>query len=339
MNKIAFAFAGLLAVVTALHSCKKDAPEPASLQFTKAAYFPDPVYTFQNNNLYEARFQLGRKIFYDPVLSSDSTVSCATCHEQAHAFAGHGTAFSTGVNGQAGVRNSPSITNLAWFPAFMWDGGINHIEVMPIAPITNPVEMNQSIAGVLAKLNQSAAYKAEFLHAYNVQEINSQSLLRALAQFIGTIVSDRSKYDDMRKGTATFTSQEQAGYSLYQANCSSCHTEPLFTDFSYRNNGLDSVFTDQGRELITLSPSDAGKFKVPGLRNVELTYPYMHDGRFYSLNDVLDHYSSHVLSSSTLDVSLAGGIPLNDQEKSALIAFLKTLTDHQLTIDQRFSEP
>lgn len=333
----------LLAVIAAgslLFACNKPTIEKAEpWGFQKAAYFPEPVYTFQNNKQSYSRFKLGRALFYDPVLSSDSTISCALCHEQPHAFGGHSTAFSTGVNGLLGNRNSPPIFNLAWSPAFMWDGGINHLEVMPIAPITNPVEMDETLANVVAKLQQSERYRDLFKAAYGSETITDQKMLQALAQYLAMIISDNAKYDKVRRGESSYTANEQAGYDLFVAKCSQCHTEPLFTDQSYRNNGLDAIFTDQGRAIITQQASDAGKFKVPSLRNVELTYPYMHDGRFFTLNQVLDHYHSGVQQSSTLDPLLSTGIPLTGTEKQQLIAFLKTLTDYELLNDRWLAAP
>lgn len=328
-----------LAVGSMLLSCKKTTLEKGELWgFKKQDYFPEPVYTFEGNKQDYDKFLLGKALFFDPILSSDSTVSCALCHEQPHAFGGHSTAFSEGVNGALGNRNSPPIFNLAWSPAFMWDGGINHIEVMPVAPITNPVEMNETMANVIAKLQQSERYRALFKAAYGTEEVTDQKLLKAMTQYLVMIISDNAKYDRMRRGEATFTATEQAGYDLFVQKCSQCHTEPLFTDHSYRNNGLDATFTDLGRALITQQASDEGTFKVPSLRNVELTYPYMHDGRFFTLNQVLDHYSAGVVQSSTLDPMLSSGIPLTGTEKQQLIAFLKTLTDYKLLENQWLRE-
>ncbi|MNJ86371.1 Cytochrome c551 peroxidase precursor [compost metagenome] len=322
-------------------SCKKPQVEPykENWGFKKPDYFPVPAYNFENNPQSFARFTLGRHLFYDPLLSSDQTVSCATCHIGAHAFSGHNDALSTGVNGLVGTRNSPSIANMAWTPAFMWDGGINHIEVMPIAPLTNPVEMNETLINLVSKLSASDHYKKLFKAAYGTEEITDQRILRAFAQFMMMIVSDNSKYDQVKRGEASFTATEQQGYALFQQKCSQCHTEPLFTDYSYRNNGLDTAFADPGRFLITHLANDKGKFKVPSLRNVEVTYPYMHDGRYFTLNQVLNHYSSGVRHSATLDPLLDNGIPLTSAEKSQIIAFLKTLTDTEIMNNYWLSEP
>lgn len=333
----------LLVVLSAgsfLVSCKKATVESyEAWGFSSPSYFPVPVYQFENNKQSFQKFSLGRDLFYDPLLSSDGTISCASCHANSHAFAGHNTALSPGVNNLVGTRNSPSIANMAWSPSFMWDGGINHIEVMSIAPLTNPVEMNESLVNIVEKLAASDKYKKRFKEAYGTEEVTDQRILKALAQFMMMIVSNNSKYDQVKRGEATFTETEQQGYSLFQQKCSECHTEPLFTDYSFRNNGLDLTFSDPGRYLITQELDDMGKFKVPSLRNVLMTYPYMHDGRFYTINQVLEHYTSGVKQSGTLDPLLTNGIPLTATEKMQIIAFLKTLNDETLLTNYWLSEP
>jgi cytochrome c peroxidase len=329
-----------LSLLALFASCSKNKVEPLKeWGFNYDENFPTPVYNFENNPLSYNKFLLGKALFYDEYLSIDSTISCATCHEQPHSFGGHSSQFSTGVNNQVGTRNSPAIFNLAWNPTFMWDGGINHIEVMPIGPITNPVEMNETMANVVQKLQNSSRYRKLFKEAYGNEEVTDEKMLKALAQFLAMIISDQSKYDKVKRGEAAFTSTEQAGYDLFVQKCSACHTEPLFTDHNYRNNGLDQTFTDLGRGLITGNSSDNGKFKVPSLRNVELTYPYMHDGRFFTLSQVLDHYHTGVQQSATLDPLLQTGIVLTSTEKQQLIAFLKTLTDYELLGNRWLMEP
>ncbi len=331
-------FLAVLALMSV--SCRKVVvKETDGFGFRQPSYFPDPVYPFGQNTITRERYELGRELFYSPVLSSDNTISCGTCHSQVHGFADHNLAFSMGVDGQLGTRNAPPIFNLAWQPHFMWDGGVNHLEMFSIAPITNPVEMNETMAGVMEKLNTSEHWKSRFLKAYGTDEVTDQMLFRALTQYMLLVISDRSKYDEMRRGKVPFSEQEQAGYALFQSKCASCHAEPMFTDYSFRNNGLDETFTDVGRALITQNAVDEGTFKVPTLRNVMLTYPYMHDGRFFTLNEVLDHYSEGVQHSSTLDPLLENGIPLTAQEKEDIKAFLRTLTDHALMSDPLLSEP
>jgi cytochrome c peroxidase len=334
MNKLFYLFITLIILL----SCKKEIIEN-TFEFSYSSTFPTPVYDVNQHDFSYSKFNLGRTLFYDPILSIDSTVSCATCHEQPHAFAGHSGAFSEGVFGQIGNRNSPSLANAAWIPKFMWDGGVNHIEVMPIAPITNPVEMHETLENVLVKLKRSTKYQSLFKKAFGNETITDQQMLKALSAFMAMIVSDQSKYDKVIRGETTFSSTEQTGFDLFNQKCSSCHSGSLFTDFDYKNNGLDQTFSDIGRGLITQNPQDYGKFKTPSLRNIELTYPYMHDGRFYNLTQVLDHYSTGIQQSATLDPSLQNGIPLTSSEKTALIAFLKTLTDYELLTNRWLSEP
>lgn len=299
--------------------------------------WPTPVYNFSNNPLTADGFTLGRYLFYDPILSSDNTISCGSCHQQFSAFANAGHDVSHGVNGLLGTRNTPAIQNVNWLPAFMHDGGINHIEVMPLGPITNPVEMNETMANVVAKLSASGKYKQLFTKAYGDDMVNSQRIFRAIAQFMGTMYSYNSKYDKVKSGDESFTAQEQAGYTLFVQKCSSCHKEPLFSDYDYRNNGL-VAYVDSGRAHITGNASDRYKFKTPSLRNIEKTAPYMHDGRFYTLDQCLNHYISGIVNSPTLDPTLVGGINLSTQDKSDIIEFLKTLTDTKFLTDPRYSE-
>lgn len=326
--------------ITAGTSCHTE-EEPQALfpGFVVPASFPQPVYLSSTNLITEDGFQLGRRLFYDPVLSKDGTISCGTCHAQLHGFADHSIAFSIGIYGRTGTRNAPSLSNLAWHPAFMWDGGINHIEVMPIAPLTDSVEMGETLLNIIAKLNQHPDYPALFEKAFGSPQITDQRILYAFAQFMAMMISADSRYDQYMKGTTTFTANEEAGLNIFRQKCASCHPEPLFTDFSYRSNGLDITPADPGRERITQNMADHGKFKVPSLRNVSLTYPYMHDGRFFSLNQVLDHYASGIQPAANLDPLLAQGIPLNAEEKIQLLAFLKTLRDDTFLSNPLFSEP
>ena len=323
-------------ILAGLFACKKEITSTEWVGLTYPSYFPDPIYKFTNNELTIQRFALGKKLFFDKNLSLDGTISCATCHAQSHGFADHNVSFSTGVGGAIGTRNSPSIANMVWSPSFMWDGGVNHIEVFSVAPITNPLEMKETMAHVISKLNSDPNYRLLFKLAYGDSKINDQSMLRALTAYMSMIVSCNSKYDKVKQGKASFTSIESEGYNVFQAKCASCHTEPLFTNYAYVNNGLDSIFTDLGRARITFNDSDKGKFKVPSLRNVTLTYPYMHDGRFWTLDQVLDHYSEGIKPSSTLHPSLVGGIPLSPDEKSAIKAFLGTLKDNELLNNRLF---
>ena len=239
-----------------------------------------PADIFAKNRLSEQGFQLGRKLFYDGRLSKDGNFPCASCHQQFAAFANYEHDFSHGFNNTFTKRNAPALFNLAWMTELHWDGSINHIEVQPLAPLTAPNEMAENIDSVLRKLRKDTAYPKLFKAAFGTAEINSQRMLKALAQFAGSIISSNSKYDKVKKGEATFTPNEENGYSLFKNKCAGCHKEPLFTDNSFRNNGLPlNIYTnDIGRMKITGEKSDSLKFKVPSLRNIALTFPYMHDG-------------------------------------------------------------
>jgi len=222
----------------------------------------------------------------------------------------------------------------------MWDGGINHIEVQPLGPIANPIEMGETMANVLVKLQRSSVYPTLYKRAFNTDSITTQLTMRAMAQFMGAMISANSKYDRYLAGKTTLSSTEMNGLQAFRAHCETCHKEPLLTDMQFRNNGLDSTFTkDAGRAHITTLPQDSGLFRVPSLRNIELTYPYMHDGRFQTLTQVLNHYTSGIKQSSTLDPLLSGGnMVLTAQEKSDILSFMLTLTDQSFLKDKRFSE-
>jgi cytochrome c peroxidase len=235
--------------------------------------------------------------------------------------------------------------NLAWNTSFMWDGGIVDLDLQSVAPITNHLEMDETMPNVLNKLRSSTQYPALFKKAYGSEEITTNSFLKALSQFMAMCVSSNSKYDSVMRNDAGkfFTTEEQEGFLLVKQKCGNCHTEPLFTDFSFRNNGLTpSMINDEGRYMVTQIDTDKYKFKVPSLRNLSYTAPYMHDGRLLTLEAVLDHYTSQVQNTPTLDPLLqqsgTTGIPLTVAEKTKVIAFLKTLNDKTFLFDKRFSE-
>lgn len=302
--------------------------------------FPQPVYDFSMNPVTADGFRLGRKLFYDPILSRDNTISCGSCHQQDFAFAHGQHQVSHGIDGQLGTRNAPGLWNLAWNQTFMWDGGITHIELQPLGPIQNPVEMDETIANVIAKLAADPEYPPLFEAAFGNDTITTQRMTQAIAQFMGLMISDNSKYDQVQRGEATFTAQEEYGLATFRSKCASCHTEPLFTDRMYHNTGLqpEPTIMDMGRFRITALPQDSMKFKTPSLRNLALTGPYMHDGRYNTIAECLDHYTNSIYQSTTLDAQLTAGIPLTAQEKSDLIAFLATLTDYTLINDPKFQE-
>lgn len=327
---------------------------PTPMVWTKPVGFPDPVYDLSRNPLTEEGVQLGKFLFYDGILSRTNLVGCGTCHQQAAAFTHHGHELSHGVDDRLGVRNSPAIQNMAWNTSFFWDGGVHDLDLVPFNPIENPVEMDQKVGNVLDKLRKTPSaiskipvdYPKMFKAAFGTEEINSERMMKALSQFMMTMVSATSKYDYYRAGDQNaLNAQEKQGLSIFQRNCNSCHEGVLFTDHSFRNNGLMPMRNDdRGRFAITGKPGDEYKFKVPSLRNVALTAPYMHDGRYHTLEEVLNHYTDSVQKTTTLDSLLVqpsgkAGIALSPTDKQALIAFLKTLSDEQFIRDAKFADP
>jgi cytochrome c peroxidase len=326
-----------------LWGCK---PDPSvspneEIRFSVPKGWPEPVYKFENNALSKAGFELGRKIFFDTRLSRDNSISCGSCHQPFAAFSQFDHDLSHGVDNKLGIRNSPALFNLNWHSSYFWDGGVVHIENQPLNPIQNPVEMDETLENIIAKLKADKNYSTAFKATFGDETINSQRIFKALAQFMGMLVSSNSKYDHFVRGEegGQMTSAELNGLSIYRAKCAACHKEPLFSDFSYRNNGLlPSTLNDSGRARITLEANDLYKFKVPSLRNLKYSAPYMHDGRFRTLPEVLNHYTSGIHPSPTLDPLLQNGIQLTDQEKSDLLTFLNTLNDESFVKDVRFRE-
>ncbi|MGB3464754.1 MAG: cytochrome c peroxidase, partial [Cyclobacteriaceae bacterium] len=260
-----------------------------------------------------------------------------SCHIQSTAFAdSQQHPLSFGVDNRVGIRNAPALTNLAFVPDFFWDGGVNHLDFVAINAIESEFEMDNTLGNVVEKLNNHADYPRLFKEAFDVDEVTSPFMLQALSQFMLLMVSDNAEYDQYVRGETELSAEETAGLSLFQAKCSSCHAGELFTDFSYRNNGISSEFFDMGRALITESTADEGKFRVPSLRNVGLTSPYMHNAKFKTLDEVLEHYRSGINRTPTLDSELNEGIAMTDEEKDQIISFLKTLTDREFRTDTKF---
>lgn len=314
---------------------------PDYIEFKIPAGWPKPATNiFASNPLSEQGFQLGKKLFYDTRLSKDGNLSCAGCHQQFAAFATYEHDFSHGFNDEHTTRNAPALFNLAWMTRYHWDGGINHIEVQPLSPLTSPTEMAETLENVLKKLKADTAYPKLFNAAFGTKEINSQRMLKALAQFTGSIVSANSKYDKVLRGELKFTPAEENGYNFFKAKCATCHQEPLFTDNSFKNNGLDinTLLNDYGRMKITGNAKDSLKFKVPSLRNVAVSLPYMHDGRFFTLGQVIEHYRNGIATTQpTLDPLLKNKIEMTNTQKTELLLFLNTLTDTSITRSKRFA--
>ncbi|MEZ4684923.1 MAG: cytochrome c peroxidase [Bacteroidia bacterium] len=311
------------------------------VQLEYPAYFPEPVYQFEKNPLSEAKIELGRALFYDPVLSADSSTSCASCHSPYNAFAHTDHDLSHGIHDAIGTRNAPALFNLAWQNAFMWDGAANHLDMQALAPISHPKEMGERIDRVVSKLQRKAMYPPLFYRAFGDSMITGEFVLKALSQFQLTLVSAGSKYDEVKKGKAEFTEQEERGYGLFQKNCNSCHTEPLFTNGGFASNGLpvDSTLNDFGQWQITRKSSDSLHFKIPSLRNLSYTYPYMHDGRFRKLREVLDHYAHHIQPYATLSSELKSPLNLSSNEQVDVIAFLLTLDDKSFVFNPENKYP
>lgn len=344
MKGITKKYAVLLLMISWFAACKPDpdfnaavvSPEP-QIQFHVPDGWPAPVYNFENNTLTDAGFYLGRRLFYDTRFSRDNTISCGSCHQSYAAFSHAGHALSHGVDDLLGVRNSPALFNLNWHKGFFWDGGVNHIEVQPLSPIQNPVEMDENLPNIIEKLKADAKYKEMFKAAWGDETITSQRIFKSLAQFMGMLVSDNSKYDQYKRGETGLTASETKGYAIYRDKCAACHTEPLFSDYSYRNNGLVPT-SDSGRMRITVDEADKYKFKVPSLRNLKYTGPYMYDGRIKTLEGVLDHYDTGIYQFPTLDPLLKDGIHLTTEERSNLLDFLNTLNDETFIRNPMFQE-
>jgi cytochrome c peroxidase len=300
---------------------------------------------------------LGKKLFYDNILSADNSISCASCHAQNLSFS-DSKKLSVGINGQLGLRNAMPLFNLGWFEdpllvkgghGFFWDGRVATLENQAIAPIEDPREMNQNLAELEQELRAHAEYPALFKRAFGTDSITTRLVMFAIAQFERTLISGNSKFDQFKRGEIQLTESELRGLTLFtteRADCFHCHgndRSPFFTDFKFHNNGLDSVPTDLGLGGITGKAEDRGLFKTPSLRNLSFTAPYMHDGRFNTLEEVIEFYNSGTKNGATTDLNIIknhpkGGLNLSPQDKQDLIAFLKTLDDYSFITDLRFSK-
>lgn len=338
MRYVCLSYVALLLV-----SCSKQSGEVEEFRFIKPDHFPSSTYNFELNEITEEAFLLGRKLFYDPLLSIDGSVACANCHQQGTAFAdGQQHPFSIGVDNEIGIRNAPALANMAFYKEFFWDGGVTHLDFVPINAIESDIEMKEDLNHLIQKLNASSFYQLQFKETFKIDSITSPYLFKALSQFMLMMVSANSPYDKWLNNKGDLKAIEQEGLALFQDKCASCHEGVLFTNQEYRNIGLDSIYPDLGRATITENPMDVGKFRVPSLRNVALTAPYMHNARFWTLKEVLDHYDEGVLDvpnlANELNQGPTRGIPLTEMEKEAIISFLKTLSDVEFIQDQNFVE-
>lgn len=356
-NKIIIFSAWIVLIALMTYSCRKDkdiqvVDRPYTIEYGS---LPAPVIP-EDNPITVEGVKLGRMLFYEKMMSRDNSISCASCHNQKTAFADTNR-LSKGVGGSLGKRQAMAVFNTLWHSnEFFWDGRAHLLRDQSLKPIQDNLEMDETLENVIQKLSADKGYKQQFKNAFGSEEITSEKMSKAMEQFMNTIVSYQSKYDRFLAGTATLTAQEERGRFLFfteynpafpnnsGADCQHCHGGANFENDKYMNNGLDTDagITDIGREKVTGITADKGKFKVPSLRNVELTPPYMHDGRFKTLEEVVDHYNL-VKNSTYLDPSfqqqLPNGLQLSATDKAALVAFLKTLTDHEFINDTRFSDP
>ncbi|MEX1188579.1 MAG: cytochrome c peroxidase [Bacteroidia bacterium] len=338
-----------------LASCQKDKnPITPELPFATTPYnlerptgFPQ-FNTPSDNPLTQEGVQLGRRLFYDPILSGDFTQSCASCHNQSLAFTDNGTQFSTGITGAVGNRNAQALINMAFNLHFFWDGRHSTLESQILEPVPNPIEMHLQWSVAQQRLNANSTYQDLFKKAFNVDVIDSNHVAKAIAQFMRTMISSNSKLDKRLRNEIALTPSETNGFVIFnteKGDCFHCHNIDagrLITDNQFHNNGLDANFADLGRGAVTGNPSDNGKFLTPTLRNIALTAPYMHDGRFATLEEVVEHYNSGGTPSATIDPLMkhvGTGLNLTAQEKVDLIAFLRTMTDEDFISDPRFSSP
>jgi cytochrome c peroxidase len=318
--------------------------------FQMGATFPIPDLP-RDNPLTVERVELGKTLFFDKQLSINAAQSCADCHAPEKAFT-DGRRTARGAEGDFGTRNAMPLFNLAWKKDFFWDGRAKSLREQVLQPIQNPIEMHEPLTNLCVKLaaTDKIDYAKLFAAAFGSPEITAEKISLALENYLLTLTSFNAKFDRVLRGGEKFTAEERRGFELFSteydprrgqfgADCFHCHGGPLFQSQAFANNGADGAFTDIGREKVTGKASDRGKFAVPSLRNVELTAPYMHDGRFGTLEDVIRHYSTGVVRSATLDPNLAkhpdGGVPLSDADQRALVAFLKTLTDAQFAAAEK----
>ncbi len=362
-------FTVFILIIFAIISCKEPVelpPEEEAFELNAPVYFGE----FNNripedNPMTEKGFQLGRMLFYETKLSGDNSMSCGSCHEQKKAFT-DGLAVSEGITGESGKVSAMSLVNMLWSEKFTWVGAMPSLEIQSLEPITNPIEMHSSLEDAVAKLEDDG-YSELFAGVFGTPEINQDRIAKALSQFQRALISSNSKYDQKLRGEYQPTQQELRGEQLFfthpipgqlrGGNCGDCHLGPLTSGAidglqGFHNNGLDNdEEMDEGLMSVSGKPGDKGRFKTPSLRNIALTAPYMHDGRFATLEEVIEHYDNGIHQSSTLDVLIIEGsnenqasgdqpqLFLSDQEKADIIAFLHMLTDEEFINNPKFSNP
>jgi len=336
----------LLVLLLALAAC--NAPGSGRQKIPES--FP-PMLVPADNPTTNAGIALGRMLFYDPILSADSTVSCSSCHKQQYAFA-DAARFSAGIDGQLGVRNAPSLANVGFYrKGLFWDGRAAGLEEQSLHPISSAGEMGSDWPSVISRLNQNSQYQKAFRRAFGDKPITPQRIARALAQFERQLVSYRSRYDQFVAGKVAFNEQELRGLSIFfdasptlpNGECSHCHADPLFTNHAYHNGGVEAVtdledLKDPGRAAFTGKYYDRGRFRVPSLRNLGFTSPYMHNGQFADLFEVLQHYNNGGNPQVNVSPNIRS-LHLSQRDKEDLLAFLKTLDDESLITEPKLSNP
>jgi cytochrome c peroxidase len=355
---------GLFAVLM-FSACRPEKEDKEEEPFSATPYelvipplFP-PMDIPSDNPLTVEGVTLGRFLFWEKKLSGDNTQSCGSCHLPEHGFSDPNQ-FSTGITGAVGTRQSMALINLGWANNYFWDGRALTLEDQVKEPVTNPIEMNETWENALSELRADPLYPPMYKAAFGSEEITIDRTAKAMASFLRTMISANSKFDRERAGTYTFTAIEEMGFNKFNTegginqntgapwgggDCFHCHgfAGMQMSDYLMHNNGLDETFeNDPGRAAVTGNPLDSGKFKTPTLRNIAITGPYMHDGRFTTLDQVLDHYNTGGKISTTIDSFMeaaGGGLYLNETDKLAIIAFLNTLTDTSFIYNPAFSDP
>lgn len=330
-------------------------PTPYEIKYPLHFYssIPIPIEPAENPTTVEG-VALGRELFFEELLSADNSMSCASCHKPQHAFNDKGAALSLGINGDQGVRNAMPLFNLDFANRFNWHGSAKSIEEQAFGPVTNPVELVNTWDQVVRDLQADPEYPSLFKKAFGTEVIDSVLVVKALAQFERTLISGNSRFDNYTlakrglptNGPSSLTAAEKRGLDLFmtenKGDCFHCHgnpRNPAWTDYAFRNNGLDAV-PDSGLASVNGKPSDYGKFKTPSIRNLVFTAPYMHDGRFATLGEVIDFYTDNVqMSSPNIDPVMLKVRDLTASEKEDLIAFLKTLTDSSFVTNPAFQDP
>jgi cytochrome c peroxidase len=354
---------GLFILFVVGYSCKKSIGGIDAVYLDKTPYVLEYGSTLSvpnlpaDNLLTNAKVQLGRMLFYEKALSGDNTMACASCHKQENAFSDVNQ-FSIGIDGLPGLRQAMAIVNMAWNNnGYFWDGRSATLREQSLKPIQDALEMHETLPNAVAKLKAKVIYRDQFKRAFGSEEITADKMGLAMEAFMLTLVSGNSKYDQYLAGAATLTASEERGRLLFfteynpgfpdlsGADCAHCHSGSNFENDQYMNNGLDleANMVDNGYMAVTLNSIDKGKFKVPTLRNIEVTFPYMHDGRFTTLMEVVDHYNSGIQTSNTVDPTVlntqATGLMLTAQDKIDLVNFLNTLTDPSFLTDSRYASP